>query len=342
MLHERTSTDVSLAELEKRFILSRMNRACSPTTIIFYKRSNWKLNHFAGKAFAELYPHVQETVLENYPDLTEEEQHRIIGEHMPINVLETDTLQSDYMRWMKNHCNEQTIKSYLRGYRVLAYFAMDEGLIRQKKITVGECALPIKNCYTDAEIGRLLNAPDKDNFINYRNWVIINFLLSTGCRVSTLIDVNIGDIDFDEGMLNLNRQKNKNPVRVPMVRKLAKILSEYLYDYLSDQHASDPLFPRVNGTRTTENAMKKSIADYNKSRKVQKTSIHLFRHTFAKNWILNGGDLITLQRMLNHKSLKMVQHYANLYGTDIKPQAEQFAIINQVRPTKNGKLTRRK
>lgn len=341
MVYKFSPSGISVAELERRFILSRINRACSPASITFYKNSNVKLNRFIGEAFAEEFPQILEQVTEEFSDLPEGEQRRIIGERAPLAVFESTTFQAEYMHWMKEGCNEPTIKSYLRGYRVLAYYAMEEGFIQQKKITIGECAPSIKNCYSDAEIVRLLAMPDKDNFTDYRNWVIINFLLSTGCRVSTLIDMKIENINFEEGMLNLNRQKNKNPVQVPMVRKLAKILDDYVFDYLSEQNASAPLFPRTDGIRMKENTLKQSIADYNKKRKVKKTSIHLFRHTFAKNWILNGGDLITLQRMLNHKSLKMVQYYANLYGTDIKPQAEQYAIINHINPQISGKLTRK-
>ena len=70
----------------------------------------------------------------------------------------------------------------------------------------------------------------------------------------------------------------------------------------------------------------KNIIQYNRSRGVEKTSIHLFRHTFAKNWITSGGDIITLARVLTHSELEMVKRYSNLYNTDVKAAVVEHAI----------------
>lgn len=310
----------TLDEAEKSFILSRMERGCSLATIAYYKQGIGKLKAFIGANYG-------------MSDAGE----------IPISILEKPNFKMDYMIYLRQTGNEQTVITYLRSYGSFAYFAMENEFIVRNRITIKDCEGHIKNCYTDAELGRLLVMPNKDDFNEYRSWVIVNFLLATGCRVSTLIDINIADICFDEGMMNLNRQKNKSPVRVPMVRRLAKVLRDYIGDYLEDLGASGPLFPRADGRRATESIIQKAIADYNRDRKVNKKSIHLFRHTFAKNWILSGGDLLTLQRMLNHKSLKMVQHYSNIYGADIKSHAEQFSLLNRVEQTRQPhKLVRRK
>ena len=50
----------------------------------------------------------------------------------------------------------------------------------------------------------------------------------------------------------------------------------------------------------------------------RRTSIHAFRHTFAKNWILNGGDIISLQNILGHSSMEMVKEYVAMFGNDLK------------------------
>lgn len=332
-------------ELERLFFLAKLSSLAN-ATVKYYQRSNKKLKKFMAMNFTKTvkdYADLLEALWEEYPDASPDEIEERLGGMLPIVAFEDDEFLSSYT-WslQREGCNPQTVKSYLRGYRVLAYFAMEQGYIDTKKIVIADTEAPIKSCYTDSEITRLLAEPDRDNFYEYRSWVIINFLISTGCRVSTLVDMNIGDIDFEETMINMNRQKNKHPTRLPMVRKLAKILAEYIDEYLSEQDAQDALFPRNDGSRATEDSIKKAIATYNANRKVSKTSIHLFRHTFAKNWILNGGDLLTLQKMLNHKSLKMVQHYANLYGQDIKPQAEQFSLINKVEGSKTHKRLERK
>jgi len=57
---------------------------------------------------------------------------------------------------------------------------------------------------------------------------------------------------------------------------------------------------------------------------VQKTSVHLFRHTFAKKWILSGGDIFRLQKLLGHSSLEIVKEYVNIFGADLKAQYDTF------------------
>ena len=336
----------TVVDLERLFFLSKMS-SLADASIKYYMRSFKRLRRFIGISFPKTsddYSKLLDILWDKYPNDSSNEIDERLGGMCPIVVFEDDEFSAKYAWWLTHDgCNAQTVKSYLRGYRVFAYYAMEQRYIESKKIGIADTEPPIKNCYTDAEIARLLAEPDKDNFSEYRNWVIINFLLSTGCRVSTLVDINIGDIDFEEQMINMNRQKNKHPTRLPMVRKLAKILSDYINDYLSEQGVQDALFPRNDGERATEDSIKKAISGYNTKRKVTKTSIHLFRHTFAKDWILKGGDLLTLQKMLNHKSLKMVQNYANLYGSDIKPQVEQFALINKIEGEKiQRKLVRKK
>ncbi|MFZ5969026.1 MAG: tyrosine-type recombinase/integrase [Bacillota bacterium] len=84
-----------------------------------------------------------------------------------------------------------------------------------------------------------------------------------------------------------------------------------MIEYLQyrEGEAEDYLFPSQYGGKATRNSIQQAIRTYNLTRGVVKTSIHLFRHTFAKNWIQNGGNIFQLQKILGHSSLKMVTHF---------------------------------
>ena len=92
----------------------------------------------------------------------------------------------------------------------------------------------------------------------------------------------------------------------------------------------------------TENALKLAIRKYNINRGVQKTSIHLFRHTFAKKYLIDcGGDAFTLQRILGHSTLEMTRQYCNLYNIDLSRDYDLHSPLQKLSP-QNKKITMRK
>ena len=101
------------------------------------------------------------------------------------------------------------------------------------------------------------------------------------------------------------------------------------------------LFATQYGEKITAQGLYKSLAHYIRSRGVSKTSIHLFRHTFAKMWILDGGDVLSLQKALGHSNLKMAQRYANLYAQDVKAKIEEHSALSQQKVL-SGKTIRKK
>ena len=69
--------------------------------------------------------------------------------------------------------------------------------------------------------------------------------------------------------------------------------------------------------------------NYNKKRGVETTGIHRYRHTFAKQWILNGGNVVALSRLLGHSNLSTTQNYINLLVSDLATQVNEIDLINQ-------------
>jgi hypothetical protein len=61
-----------------------------------------------------------------------------------------------------------------------------------------------------------------------------------------------------------------------------------------------------------------------------RTNPHTFRHTFAKLYLLNGGDLFSLQRILGHTSLDMVRRYVNLDTGEVKRQHAQASPVDRL------------
>ena len=113
-----------------------------------------------------------------------------------------------------------------------------------------------------------------------------------------------------------------------MSSSLNAALSLYLkvWDWEPDNY----LFPGIHNEQIQPHTLELAIRKYNLSRGVTKTSTHLFRHTFAKNYILAGGGMIQLQAILGHSTMDMTRKYINLYGNDIQRDFDRLNPLNNI------------
>lgn len=244
----------------------------------------------------------------------------------------TQQTVEEYILFLKTNTgfNSVSINSSLRGLRAILYHFMKTEHVPEFKIQLVKSEKNVKETYTEAELRLLLKKPDIKHciFTEYRDWVIINYLLSTGNRLNTVINLRIGNIDFENSVIMLEKTKNRKQQVVPLSKTLNKVLAEYV-QYRKGE-LTDYLFCSIYGEKLTPNALGHSIRKYNIKRGVGKTSIHLFRHTFAKNWILAGGDIFRLQKLLGHSSMDIVREYVNMFSDDLQKDFDRFNPLEQI------------
>lgn len=337
----------SLWQLEDLFVDEQKARNNSSYTISFYQRCFKKFYEAVAFMYEEGNENFIEDLYNNCPDY-EPSPLAYAGKMFPIVILEDIDLQKNFTEYLIEVCevNNQTVASYLRGLKAIIKYAAEKGWVEDRKIVISEKEPELKQCYTDEEIKRLTRKPSTTNFTEYRNWVIINHLLSTGNRIQTIRSIKLRDVDLDDKMLTVQTQKSGKVSRIPLPKKYIRILREYIAEWRCDENGDiledEFLFPNEYGEQISDEGLKRAIARYNKSRGVTKTSIHLFRHTFAKEWIIANGDVASLQKILGHSTVKMAQHYANLYAEDIRPKVEEYAPINKAMKNTGRTLQKRK
>ena len=149
----------------------------------------------------------------------------------PITSITKDTIDN-YILFLRENteANDITINSYLRSVRAFLYYCMECNYIPTFKISLIKAEKKIKETYTDDELQRLLTKPDVNSctFSTYKTWVFENYLLGTGNRISTALDLHIGDINFQSGTITLRKTKNRKQQIIPLSHTLADILQEYL------------------------------------------------------------------------------------------------------------------
>lgn len=178
----------------------------------------------------------------------------------------------------------------------------------------------------------LLKKPDiqECSFVDYRNWIIINFLLATGCRAKTLVNIKVEDLDFENQLVIFKHTKNRHQQVIPMSNSLKKVLLEYI-KYRKPEKPQEYLFINAYGQQLRVPILSENLYEYNHSRGVLKTGVHRWRHTFAKKWILQGGDIFRLQKILGHSSLDVVKEYVDMFTSDLQRNFNDFNPLEQIK-----------
>jgi len=262
-------------------------------------------------------------------------QFQAVARHMDVKMdiamLQKADLDAMIISMRDASLSPNSINSYTRTLKSFFSWCNEQGITRLN-IPLYKAEETVKETYSDAELAALLKKPDirKATFAEYRDWVIINFLLNCGSRAATVRAIQIRDVDLDGGMVFYRHTKNRKAQVIPLCSAMVAILREYLRHRGGE--AADYLFCTETGSQLTENGLRQSIARYNTRRGVQKTSIHLFRHTFARKYLIDcGGDAFTLQKLLGHSTLAMTKHYCTIFDADLTKNYDNFSPLAQMK-----------
>ncbi len=92
----------------------------------------------------------------------------------------------------------------------------------------------------------------------------------------------------------------------------------------------DRLFLSRGGKSITVNTVKLVFSRLAKSSGVNRLHAHLCRHTFAINYLLNGGDIFSLREILGHTTLEMVNHYLHFTSSQITAQHRKYSPMDKL------------
>lgn len=308
---------ILLNEAFEEFIAEKEIRNLAPSTI-----ENYKVSY---KFFCEFHELNEETTID---EIKQQMFYKWIGS-MKLDGFKVTTM---------NH--------YLRDCRAFFYWCMDadrryiEPAFKIEMLKGQEEQIKL---FTDEELEALLEKPKRnDNFATWRTWAIVNWVLGTGNRAGTIVDVKITDINYSKKEIALRHTKNKKAQIIPLSPSLETVLKEYIRMWRKEAPADAYLFCNIGEEKLTTNALRQAFSKYCKDRNVEKTNIHGLRHNFAKGWVQNNGNMFVLQKILGHSSLDMTRKYVKLFSEDIKEDFERFSPLDTIkRGTKRTQTVRR-
>lgn len=146
------------------------------------------------------------------------------------------------------------------------------------------------------------------------------FTLRTGVRIGELLALEWSDIDFNEKLVTIKRNIVNGHVGSPKNNKYRRIyLAQDVFDALNIRRKSNGLvFPSVINTYQTRSSCRHKLEKLCVKANVKKIGWHGLRHSFASQLATNGVSLKTIQELLGHSDLKMVQRYAHLEPVTLK------------------------
>ncbi|MBE7055835.1 MAG: site-specific integrase [Ruminococcaceae bacterium] len=265
--------------------------------------------------------------------------YKFFNPEMPVSEI-TESSYNNYVLYLRESLNNDiSINSYLRDLITTLHFLMNEGYILPFKMKAIKVDKTRVETYTEDELRLLLQKPNIKNckYVEYQSWVMTNLLFCTGVRQRSLMNIKIKDLDFDNNLIYVSVTKNRKPLLVPINKTMGNILSEFMR-YRQYKTSDDYLFCNVFGQQLVKSTCYHMLYSYNKRRGVNTTGIHRYRHTFSKQWILNGGNVVTLSRLLGHSSLQITQNYINLLVSDVAKQVEEINLIDMFSDKKYIKM----
>ncbi|MFV7791380.1 tyrosine-type recombinase/integrase, partial [Aliarcobacter lanthieri] len=230
----------------------------------------------------------------------------------------TNTLESTIGIRTKKPLAPKTINNILNILKAIAKYSLKNDLLKNdftKYINLFDVDNARERFLTKEEIQTLYNETKEDE----TDYLFFKLALNTGGRLATILNIYKKDIDFTHNLITLKDFKNNSTYKAFLTDELKHLLD------LRTRNLSlnDKIFisnPEKRLRAILNNLFNNGIDTDDRKNKVV---IHTLRHTFASHLAINGTPIFTIQKLMNHKDIKMTLRYAKL-----SPDSGREAILN--------------
>lgn len=205
-----------------------------------------------------------------------------------------------------------TVQSYIRHLKCFIAWLYENEYVEidlSKKLKLPKAFKGIKRILTDDEISKIFKACEYTNE-SVRNKLILSLMLHSGLRANEVVKLKWDDFIPKENLLTVTGKGQKERI-VPIGNFTLNLLKNYKEELIFYRCKNLFLTKQLKPiTYSTINSMIKRIA---KSSGVKRLHAHLLRHTFATRYLVKTkGDIVSLQAIMGHTTVKMCQHYLHL------------------------------
>jgi integrase/recombinase XerC/integrase/recombinase XerD len=184
---------------------------------------------------------------------------------------------------------------------------------------------------SDEDISKILGSINPGTPTGSRLYAIVLFLLDSGPRIGEVAAARLPDLDLEARRIRVIGKGNKERI-VPFGSRTGKAFLQYIH-----LHRPAPMLPEydqfflsMDGMPMTRGSLSSVLYRLKKSSGVDRLHAHLFRHSFAVRYLMNGGDVMTLQRILGHESLEVTRRYLSLTSAQIQMKYDSHSPVDRL------------
>jgi site-specific recombinase XerD len=310
----------TIGELITRYVLSNEADGKSPRTIAWYKDM---LAQFSAYLKTKQYPsYLSAFSIDKVRGYILYLHHKPRFKGHPYTPAQSEPL------------SPKTVQGHVRALKAFSSWLYSESYTaenRLKNLKLPKAPVVVREPLTPEEIKNIIASINKKSPTGARNHTLFVTLLDTGIRASEAAGITLSKLNLTDGYIKVMGKGAKERV-VP----IGKYIQLTLWTYIDKVRPTpiDPectsLFLSRSGKPITVNTIKLFFSRLAKTSGVTRLHAHLCRHTFAINYLLNGGDIFSLKEILGHTTLDMVNHYLHFTSSQITAQHHKYSPIDKL------------
>ena len=194
----------------------------------------------------------------------------------------------------------QTINLYLNAIK----FFYNELFNKSVNLHFSKKTLKLPVVLSKQEIHSII-----ESINNSKHKLLVSLSYGAGLRVSEIIDLKVGDIDFERNVLMVRQGKGSKDRQTLLPEKLINDLR----NLIAGKSANDYLFSsQLGGKLTTRTAQAVFAHALTRSGIAKNATFHSLRHSFATHLLEDGVDIRFVQELLGHQNIRTTQIYTHL------------------------------
>lgn len=232
----------------------------------------------------------------------------------------------------KKDISKTTINNYIRNIKVFFNYMYDNRYINNnpiRRVKQLKNQRKVVGYIDDTNMNKLLKSFDLSKFHEYRDYIIAQLIFDTGMRIGETLLIKESDIDYVRRtiLLPADNTKGKKDRYVFFSAEMLKQLKRWL-QYKDRYKESEYIFCTTKGSNLKVSNYETNFKKYGTRIGQNDIHPHMLRNNFAKRFIMNGGDIYTLSKILGHSSVTVTEEaYMDLQNEDLRVQYQKHSPL---------------